>query len=118
MRAVHRTAKKRYRLVPPRQPKTSRLLGLTEQDLKNQGPRVTFSRSWKVGGLPDEIGSDGLDNIGKVVACGYQECSLFSIVGADFVDPTQDQGAGSKSDLTEPIHDLSTVDVTVEWHLA
>ena len=59
-----------------------------------------------------------MDNIGKVIPCRHKQRPFLSVVRAYFVDPAQDERASSKSDITEPIHDLSTVDVVVERHLA
>lgn len=81
-----------------------------------------------------------LDYISKVVAHSNEQCTLFGIIGANLVDPCQDQRArtelpapvntmrftmvlGSRhmvtyADVTEPIDNLSAFNVRVQGHLA
>ena len=58
-----------------------------------------------------------MNNIGKIIACRHQQRPFLRVVRAYFVDPAQDERASSKSDLTEPIYDLSTLDISVKRHL-
>jgi hypothetical protein len=78
-----------------------------------------------------------LNDIRKVIGRSDKERSLFGVVGADLVDPAQNQRASAKlmagctcklggtdrdkqertyTDLAEPVYDLTPFDVAVEWH--
>lgn len=118
MRAVHTTAREKHVSFCHIDSKDNERQALTEENLQDKRPRVALSRGRPVGSLPHEIGSHGLDNICKVVTGGHEQRPLLRIVGADFVDPAQDEWASSESDLAKPIHDLAPEDVVVEWHLA
>lgn len=89
--------------------------GLTKQNLQDNGPEVSRPGGWELGCLPHKVGRlEGvsfksakhdaarhlmtyhcLNYISKVISHGNQEGTLLRIIGADLIDPGQDQGTGT-----------------------
>jgi hypothetical protein len=64
-----------------------------QQHLQPHTPRISLPRPRELRHLPDKVGRNGLHHIRKIIPGRDQQRPLLCVVGADLVDPREDQRA-------------------------